>query len=185
MSYHKGKRKLNVVLDLDNTIIHSLTPAEYKKLLSDGKIDKNKYKHLYLEHEFVVMLRPHLKEFFRYLFDNHNVSVWTYGNKDYALWIIDKVIKPLMKSTDKLKYILFEYHAEASEKRYKGKKKRLKMLCELSKLDQNTTVLLDDLNENCEGQKSINVESFDLLNNEKLDDNYLLKVITKLELMKT
>jgi len=74
--------KLNIILDLDNTIIHSIDYSRVKylpKFLDLEYIDIG---------DFITYKRPHLERFLNFLFDNFNVGVYTLGSKDYALDIV-------------------------------------------------------------------------------------------------
>lgn len=69
---------INIILDLDNTIIHSIP---YKKM---NKVPNN----IDLEStdigDFITFKRPNLDIFLDYLFKNFNVGVYTLGTKNYA-----------------------------------------------------------------------------------------------------
>lgn len=171
--------KLHFILDLDNTLLHSLTPEEYKKIPYSFK---KKYKYIPMDNEFMVILRPHLRKFLQFLFDNYYVSIWTYASYEYAMWIVKNIIIPEMKSKHKLEYILFEYHCKKSESLYNKQQKRIKMLKKVDKkIDLNNTILIDDLPQNCKGQLSINVVPFDLLSEEKQQDDYLLNLMEEIK----
>jgi len=74
--------KLNIILDLDNTIIHSIAYSRVKylpKFLDLEYIDIG---------DFITYKRPHLERFLNFLFDNFNVGVYTLGSRDYALDIV-------------------------------------------------------------------------------------------------
>lgn len=85
-----AKKKVSVILDIDNTLVHSIVRGEetleepYKKY--GLKLDAIRMD------EFWVVFRPFLREFLRYLFDNFNVAVWSLGEKEYVNKIVDAVI---------------------------------------------------------------------------------------------
>ena len=177
-----NNEKLHFILDIDNTLVHSLTPTEYKKI---SYYNKQKYKYIIMDNDFVVMLRPHLSTFLRFLFDNYIVSLWSYGSQQYVAWIVKNVIMPEMRPTDKLEYILFEYHCKKSEQQYKAQK-RIKMINKVDKnVDLKKTILIDDLDLNCKGQFAIKVVAFDLLSEKNYsDNNYLLNLIKEIKKLK-
>ena len=70
--------KLNVILDLDNTLINTV----------DNDPSLPYYSKLY-DTNALICARPYLFEFLEWLFDNCNVSVFTAADKDYALFIIE------------------------------------------------------------------------------------------------
>jgi hypothetical protein len=45
-----------------------------------------------MENYYIIFERPGLQQFLTFLFKNFNVSIWTAASKDYALFIIDKII---------------------------------------------------------------------------------------------
>ena len=82
--------KLNVILDLDNTLVNTLPINVDADLI-------NKFKFvIYQVNQFekaFIFERPHLDEFLNWLFDNCNVSVFTHADKDYAMFAVDNIIK--------------------------------------------------------------------------------------------
>ena len=135
--------KLNVILDLDQTIISA---EEYKRFNFDKLEDKN-YSSMtvhIMDRDYVVFGRPHLQEFLDFLFKNFNVSVWTAATKSYALFIIDKFI--FCKPKRKLDFIFFSYHCDYSVKCKKGLK-GLSILWEKFNLvgyNESNTIIIDD-----------------------------------------
>ena len=110
--------KLNVILDLDQTLISAeeLDNFDFKKYKKkivqfDAKV---------MEDLYIVFGRPYLQEFLDYLFDNFNVSIWTAATKSYALFIIDNFIK--IKPNRKIDFIFFSYHCDYSMKCKQGLK---------------------------------------------------------------
>jgi hypothetical protein len=83
----------NVILDIDHTLVHTITYEEFETLpievlqdLQFEYFEKDEFK-------AVIILRPFLNEFLDYLFTNFNVALWTAGEEEYAHMIIEKVIK--------------------------------------------------------------------------------------------
>ena len=91
---------------------------------------------------------PSDRSFLDYLFANFNVSVWTAASKDYALYIIDKIILQ-GKSDRHLDWVFFSYHCDISKKKKKGSKD-LSMLWDEYKFSEYTkdnTIIIDDYDE--------------------------------------
>jgi TFIIF-interacting CTD phosphatase-like protein len=137
---------LNLILDLDETIIHSLSPED-KETLSKNQLDeynkiKDRFKHSMGEDDYIVIERPDLQEFLDFAFENFNVSVWTAASKEYALFIIDEIILA-NKPERHLDLILFSTHCSYAKKKYKGMK-NLKMVEDVCNYDMNKTIILDD-----------------------------------------
>src|SRR5579872_1957723 len=115
-------KKINIILDLDNTLINSLT---FKELTQMSKSKEDKFKHIDMDDLYRVFFRPHLQKFLDYLFENFNVSVWTSASLFYVSFIVDNII--LTKPNRKLDLVLFAYHCSYSRK-YLECTKDIKML---------------------------------------------------------
>jgi len=148
--------RLNVILDLDNTIINSLEPSEIKlidpsfiSLAKTPEPEEFQAKFMFADMEpyFRVFARPGLDAFLDYLFEYYNVGVWTAAESEYALFIIRHFIET--KPNRRLKFIFYRYHVDGAEKRYgEGKIKDLRLLWEHYKLFHVypcNTILIDDL----------------------------------------
>jgi TFIIF-interacting CTD phosphatase-like protein len=97
---------------------------------------------------YIVFERPGLQRFLDWLFREYRVSVWTAASKDYALFVVDKII---LKNTPdrKLDFIFFSYHCDISNAKKAGTKD-LTTLGDIFKLPGYTlknTVILDDYDE--------------------------------------
>lgn len=157
--------KKNVLLDLDNTLLSA-------EALEDFPFDKEGIKEKSIQfalHDmdsyYIVFERPLVQEFLDWLFENYNVSVWTAASKDYALFVIDKII--LTKPNRKLEYIMFSYHCDISKKKYKYSK-QLKLVFDHFKLEgfnKHNTIIIDDLDEvhTCQPENSIHIKAFEIL----------------------
>jgi len=135
--------RANFLLDLDQTLISAEAEDEYDEAKYHGKAKKllrhnmKKYYH--------VFERPGLQNFLTYVFDHFNVSVCTAASKDYALFVIDKIILA-GNANRRLDYILFSYHCRLSNK-VKKTSKDLSMLWDFYMLkgyNATNTVILDD-----------------------------------------
>ena len=130
---------MNVILDLDNTLINTVdfdpTLPYYSKLY-----DKNA----------LICARPNLFEFLEWLFENCNVSVFTYADKDYALFIIENFIlrdKRGEKLNRKLDFIFYRYHVTMGIKEFGGGLKDLRLIWDTFNMygfDCSNTIIIDD-----------------------------------------
>ena len=170
--------KLNVVLDLDNTLINtvdfnpSLKPRYYSKLY-----DKNT----------LICGRPYLFEFLEWLFDNCNVSVFTAADKDYALFIIDNFIlrdKNGRKLDRKLDFIFYRYHVNIGINTFGEGLKDLRIIWDTFDMygfNCSNTVIVDDSPDvkMTNPLNAILIYPFNALNG--FNDGHLLKVQDRLE----
>ena len=120
-----SKNKKNLLLDLDQTLICACDFKEYKpgsNKKMDEKADNEIFNKINMDNIYTVFQRPNLEKFLDFIFENFNVSVWTAASKDYALFIINKIILKLdTKNKDKpkkrkLDYVFFSYHCDISKK---------------------------------------------------------------------
>lgn len=90
---------MNIVLDIDETLIHSQrTPSKNAKL----KLD-------FGPETYHVLFRPGLKEFLRFVFKNFKtVNIWTAGTQDYAYRIMSNVLTKTQRK--KLKFFNTRKH---------------------------------------------------------------------------
>jgi hypothetical protein len=134
--------RMNIILDLDNTIINALSDSDRKKLSADFS---NKFTYRDMIPFFRIYARPHIEEFLDYLFSNFNVAIMTAAEKDYALFIINNFV--LTKPGRKLEFIFFRYQVELSREVYGGVKD-LRIIWDLfniSGFNQQNTIIVDDL----------------------------------------
>lgn len=170
-------KKYNVLVDLDNTLISSLSRKEEKKSHA-GKFKKFVWENM--DGQFKVFQRPGLQEFLDFLFKNFNVSVWTAASKSYALFIIDNFI--LIKPERKLDHVFFSYHCCESIKK-RDSQKDLKMLWTKFNLGDiygiENTFIIDDHPEVYETQptKCIRVYPFEFLDKKSFQDSELLQTV--------
>ena len=164
---------MNVILDLDNTIISTQSTKSKVKY----------YNYLIYDKTEVIYFRPHLQEFLDYLFDNFNVSVFTHADKDYAMFIVDNII--LGRKERKLDFVFYRYHVNMGMRLYNGYKD-LRLLWDEFKMYgfyPSNTVIIDDnvLVQQTNPYNTIRVVPFEA-NNEK--DDELLRVIKVLQYLK-
>jgi hypothetical protein len=179
--------RMNIILDLDNTIINALDDSDRKKLSGDFS---SKFLYKDMIPFFRVYARPHLEKFLDYLFANYNVAIMTAAEKDYALFIIENFI--LTKPERKLEFIFFRYQVELSREIYGGVKD-LRVIWELFQVNgftKQNTVILDDLDMVYETNphNTLRIKGFFIvdentgkINYDMADDKELLNVISQLD----
>lgn len=174
-----------LLLDLDQTLISAEACEDY-----DFKKNKEKAKRftfVNMDDYYIVFERPGLQPFLDYIFANFNVSVWTAASKDYALYIIEKILLQ-NKPERRLDYIFFSYHCDVSKKKKKGTKD-LSMLWDIYKLNgytEKNTVILDDYDEVYKTQKGncIVAVPFEFTQEGSETDKFLKQLIPRLKEMK-
>lgn len=177
-----------IILDLDETIIHSVSSEEMDDL-GDDNIEKMKE---FNSHEmkdedgnieFIVLERPGLQPFLDYIFSNFRVGVWTAASKDYALFIVKNVV--LSDKNRELEFVLFDDHCEQAYKELKGKK-NLDMLYKHYKhpgIRHDNVFILDDHPRvhNTQPSKCILMYPFQIDDEESNNDNFLEQLEHELE----
>lgn len=176
--------RINVLLDLDQTLISAEAEEDYdiKKHGERAKL----FSFEDMDGYYIVFERPGLQPFLDYLFANFNVSIWTAASKDYALFIIEKMILA-RKPERQLDYIFFSYHCDVSKRRKNGTKD-LRMLWEVYGIEgytANNTIIIDDYNEVFKTQPDncIVAIPFEFTKEGSENDNFLEKLIPKMEKM--
>ena len=170
--------KVNVFLDLDQTLISAEDIARFKATPSKMA----KFAHENMDGYYEVFERPGLQKFLDYLFRNFNVSIWTAASKDYALFIIDRMI--LQKKGRKLDWIFFSHHCDVSKKE-KRSIKHLGMMYDIYSLPGYTkenTVIIDDNSEVYNSQPCyvIRAPAFEYTDRNSDKDNWLATGATKM-----
>ena len=178
------RKPINVILDLDQTLISSETKSEFDKKKFGEKM-KNFY-HKDLDDLYIVFARPHLDGFLDYLFDNFNVSVWTAASKSYALFIIENFI--LTKPERKLDFVFFSYHCTMSLRLKRGLK-GLNMLWDVFNIKgyrPDNTVIIDDNYDVKKIQRCncFQIKPFNFYDENSENDTELIKTTIKLEKLK-
>lgn len=179
-----NEKKPNFILDLDQTLI-SAEPIDTYDKKNNSKAKKFSFQKM--EDYYIVFERPYLQKFLDYLFKNFNVSIWTAASKDYALFIIEKIILQ-NKPERKLDWIFFSYHCDLSKK-IKKNSKTLQMLWDVYNIQgysEDNTVILDDYVEVYNTQKNncIMAVPFEFLDDGSENDDFLLRLIPHLTDMK-
>ena len=178
-----NKKKINFILDLDQTIISGEPVEEYN--IEKNKKKASKFRFETMENYYIIFERPGLQQFLTFLFKNFNVSIWTAASKDYALFIIDKIIIAGNKDR-KIDYVFFSYHCGISKKIKKKSSKELSILWNYYKLpeyNENNTVILDDYTEdvyNNQKQNCIIAKPFEFKDDNSHKDKFLKDLQHKL-----
>ena len=177
------KANFNIVLDLDNTLISSLTKEEYE----NRKTNKNIKFTPVCDGIYYTIARPHLDEFLTFIFKNFQVSVWTAATKDYAIEILNKfIIKG--KKERKLKSFLYDYHCEDSIDKINPntpKDLRYLYLSKNKKFNKDNTIIVDDHKDVIKNNKNNVIDSkyFDANKKNPLQDTFLLNLIRDLKIV--
>jgi hypothetical protein len=166
---------LNVILDLDNTIINTL-PID-KSVQFMNNFWYSPYKHNSFVSD-VIMARPGLDDFLDWLFKNCKVSVFTHADKDYAMYIVNTFILQGKKDR-KIDIIYYRYHVEMALSIYKGYKDLRLIWNEFKVFDfyPSNTVIIDDnaMVKKSNPYNTIEIYPFEA-SSESVNDNYLEKV---------
>ena len=182
--------KLNVILDLDNTIVNALSIEDRRKL--PAEFAKNFKFQDYIPF-FRIYARPHLEEFLDYLFKNYNVAVLTAAEKDYALFIVERFI--LTKPNRHLEFIMFRTQVDMAEELFGGMKD-LRVIWETFKVNNfypSNTIIIDDLDlvAQTNPNNTLRIEAFFIVDEEtgevNLDsdkDKELLNMMVEIDFLK-
>jgi hypothetical protein len=193
ISPNNYNKKLNILLDLDNTIINALDTEEL--LLVPEDFQKNfKYYDMMVQDKFEyrVFERPHVQLFLDYIFLNYNVSIFTAADKDYALFIYENVIKREYPANPiknrKINYFFCGTHSSYSEILY-GSPKNLELLwsaLEIHHFKPCNTIIIDDLHEvvinnprNCIEAPKFEIVDNGIVNYNADKDNFLITTAIK------
>lgn len=145
----KGPCPLNIYLDLDETLIHSIPFNDYDELDSTRREKlQNTFDYNDMEDEFRVFSRPGLYDFLFFLSNNSDkftINVWTAATRDYADFIIMNILQK--KFAVPIRYRLHRSHVNWSQNNMSSpkdlrtlwKKYMIKGHCECN------TVIIDDL----------------------------------------
>lgn len=178
---------MNVILDLDNTIINALEEHERESIPLDFQ---NQFQyHDLTPYGMRIFARPGLQDFLDFLFANFKVTVFTAAEQEYALFIINNFL--LTNPKRKLEYCFFRYHVDIAHKHSKGTKD-LRLLFNIFNVKgfyPCNTVIIDDLIDVYESNpdNTIRIRSFDVaheggaMNKEAVNDKELIRVQKYLE----
>lgn len=182
----------NLVLDLDNTLISSLTFGELSRTKLPPQLS-----YVDMTGFFRIYLRPYLHEFLEYAFKNYNVTIWSAGTRDYVLYIVEQILlKPNFHNdyttTNRpfrnFKMILHSGNCEQSSLHYnKDSPKDLRYLYHFDDFFLCNTYIVDDLDHvlNANPKQTLRAPYFDAKNKEAHNDTFLLDIIPTLERLKS
>ena len=176
-----SEKNINILLDLDQTLISAEALEEYDS--KNNKKKSKKFKYHNMDGYYIVFERPGLQDFLTYLFENFNVSIWTAATKDYALFIVDKIILN-NKPERQLDYIFFKYHCNISNT-LKNSTKDLSMLWDIYNIGykKDNTLIIDDYNEvyKTQPENCIIAKPFEFTQENSENDKFLINLKLKLE----
>ena len=172
----KNKSPINIVLDLDNTLIYSFEAHEkIPKFILDKKVRTHKLKNDKGDVEFLVSERPYLKIFLTWLFKYFTVSVWSAGSPDYVKFIVKHC---LQTGKREIKNVYDSISCEKSTKKYNSIKD-LRFLFSKRGLNYKATntIIIDDLPEVAKTNPDniINIKKYTAKSSE-IGDHELLRV---------
>jgi hypothetical protein len=161
--------RVNIILDLDNTLIHTISTLDLKKIppQSQAKFRRQRWKQ---EEQLMTFERPHLQQFLTYLFSNFNVGVYTMGTKEYAKEIVDRFV--LCVPGRRLDFILHRGNFIESSKMFPGTFKDLRYIWNVIRpygyYKYNTFIIDDNLYvQETNRQNTLCIEPFDLFRGNK------------------
>ena len=177
--------KLNLILDLDETLINFVPHTLWDTISS---VEKAKYKFIASD-DGVIVARPHVKELLDYAFLSCDVSIWTWANEKHAQNVLHFIAK------NRLSKFLNIWSANDANTAYRvyGKGKDLRHLwfsLNINGFMPCNTVLVDDLDDNvcheANRRNAIQVPAFKLFGESGLyldpsSDKALLNVIDLLK----
>ena len=178
------KKKLKVILDLDQTLICSEEPREEVKKILEG------HKKGLVWHDmdgyYIVFERPGLQKFLDYLFENFIVSVWTAASPSYALFIIEKIILAGHPER-KIDMVFMSPHCDISQE-FKGSSKDLSLLSDqfgLTGFDKGEVFIIDDFKEVFKANKESCVRAvpFEVFAKDSEKDKELPRITRELKKM--
>jgi TFIIF-interacting CTD phosphatase-like protein len=174
----------NIFLDLDQTVISGEVTEDhdFSKYMEKSKL----FQFEDMDGCYIIYERPGLQNFLDYLFMNFNVSVWTAASKDYALFIIENIIKRDKKR--ELDYVFFSYHCDLSKEKKNGTKD-LSMIWDIwgiTGYNSKNTFILDDYDEvhSTQPNNCLIAKPFEFTKKGSENDTFLESVKEKLEVIK-
>lgn len=176
------KHLKNIILDLDNTLISSITIRRYETLKQSKKYSErfSHFKKHFLEDKpdeygeingFVIFERPGLQKFLTFLFKNFRVAVWSAGNKEYVDFIIKNIIYKGKKER-KLAFKMYDTDCDKSMERYGDLKNLNYVYNKMKGYSEENTLLIDDLIEtkNANKDNCYRIPHFEILRKKSKHD---------------
>jgi hypothetical protein len=166
---------LNVILDLDNTIINTLPIDSAMPFMNEFWYSPYKHNSFLSD---VIMARPGLDDFLDWLFKNCKVSVFTHADKEYAMYIVNTFILQGKKNR-KIDMIYYRYHVEMALNLFGGYKDLRLLWNEFKVFDvyPSNTVIIDDnpMVKQSNPYNTIQIYPFEA-SEKSVNDNHLSKV---------
>lgn len=179
LSKKKLRKPINVILDLDNTLIYSISQDKLPK----KKTHLHDMKYHKMDDDYFVFERPGLQPFLDWLFKNFNVTIWSAASPEYVDFIVKNIIE---KNGRNIEYVLNSDNCEESQKVYGDKHiKNLNMLWDFYDIygyGPYNTLIIDDLKMVCKIQpnNSIQIKSFNTKHKDSTKDKELKEIRKKL-----
>jgi TFIIF-interacting CTD phosphatase-like protein len=182
-------KKINLVLDLDNTLICSVPMKEVRTMERNNHKSLSELKYKDMDDIYRVFYRPYLDEFLTYAFENFDVTVWTAASKDYASFIVDNIMidGKKLKKKRRLKMFFYDDNCEQSQSLFKTTShKDLRYLYNFKGYHGCNTLIIDDLDEVYEtnSKQTLRAVYFNAKKQGAYNDKFLLETIDKLEEIK-
>lgn len=175
--HQKPRHLINVVLDLDNTLIYSILANKFPKRSSSIMHSKPHHR---MDDDYVIFERPGLQEFLDYLCENFNVMVWSAASPDYVEFIVENI---LMKDDRHFDYVLTSENCEDCQDYYgEDQFKNLRYLWDIHDLvgyGPYNTLIIDDLGlvHKTQPNNCIHIKSFNVNRKDCWADNELLGTV--------
>lgn len=148
----KAERKKHLILDVDETIYHSILPGDgvdmdnltepYKSLVSTIRLPGNV--------EITGVFRPYLLDFLQVAFEEFaSVSVWSAGTYEYVHGVLAEIMGEEMKS--KLRFVMTRNDCNnIQDVDVSGRFKPLSIVFQrYSDMNETNTLLVDDRDDVC------------------------------------
>jgi len=185
--------KINLIFDLDNTLISSISMKELKQKKLKN-IDSSSLHYDLMDGYYRVYSRPGLQKFLDYAFKHFNVSIWTAASRDYATFIIDNIIlnptsasggKSRKRNSRRLKMFFYDANCEQCQSIYENDSpKDLRYIYNFPEFYSCNSVIMDDLKEVREANPNnvIVADYFDAKDYNKAEkDDFLVRAKVQLE----
>jgi TFIIF-interacting CTD phosphatase-like protein len=177
-----SRKKINVFLDLDNTLIYSIDVDKIPK--NDPPKWMKKFKSHEMKNNYIIFERPGLRPFLNWLFKNFNVSIWSAASPDYVEFIAKNIVEN-KKNGRILEYVMNSDNCEDSQLKYgEDMIKNLELVWDVHDLEgfgPYNTLIIDDLKQVTNPQKNnaIRIKKF-IARQNSVGDNELTNVKKKL-----
>ena len=171
----KNRKDINIVLDLDNTLIYSIESNKVKKDDPKFKCISN-YSSEKMDDDYIVCERPNLQAFLNWLFKNFNVMIWSAASPDYVDFITQNIVNK--NPSHRIEHIFNSNQCDESQKHYNGDTKNLNLLWDHYDFDgygPYNTLIIDDMGHVCKSQpkNSIRIKKF-IANEKSIKENDII-----------